>query len=147
MQNGRRFEPDSSDFKQVCIENNCNINSIAEYYGINRDTVYQLFYRQPEYRQLLEECRNASNLYFAQKAQKVFWSNMDLVDEFPAVAQRAAEKVLEKVGHLVGWEDKADNKSDDYKRAMEKLDDYADQVDSLSQRKIADSSINNEQKS
>lgn len=98
-----KFDPDKSDIKEIAIKYNGNVNAIARHYNINHDTIYQYFKRDPQGKKIIDDVRKYNTDLDIDLAEYVNRFNMQNYKNNAGLAQRAAEKVIDKKGHLRGW--------------------------------------------
>ena len=102
-----RFNPDNTDksFKDVCFKCYGNITDIAHEFNVSRETIYQYLNREPKAKEILDNVRHHNDCVFLDYAEKVMLSNMMNYKNNPGLAQRSAEKVIDKKGFMRGWGD------------------------------------------
>lgn len=98
-----KFDPDKSDLKQIALKYHGNISAIARHFNIHGDTVYEYIKRDPVGKEIIDFCRAYNTEYDLDLAEHVIRHNMANYKSNPGLAQRAAEKVIDKKGHLRGW--------------------------------------------
>lgn len=98
-----KFNPEKSEMLAVAIKHNGNVQAIARHYNINQDTMYQYFKRDPEGKEIIDMVRGLNTETDLDLAEHVHRYNMANYKTNPGLAQRAAEKVIDKKGHLRGW--------------------------------------------
>ena len=98
-----KFDPLKSEFLAVAIKYNGNIKEIANHYNIALSTAYDYINRSEDGREVIAQVRGINTETDLDLAEKVYRYNMANIKERPALAQRAAEKVIEGKGHLRGW--------------------------------------------
>jgi hypothetical protein len=103
---GTLFEPDYSDVLAVAIAKNGNITAISEHFKISKETFYQFIKRDPKGKEIIDKVRAVNTETQLDLAEHVILYNMMNFKTNPGLAQRAAEKVIDKKGHLRGWETK-----------------------------------------
>lgn len=99
------FDPDISDIERICIKYHGNISAMANYYNVNRDTIYEYMNRRPEGKVIIDKVRRMNNENFLDMAEHVIRYNLTNYQNDSSLAQRAAEKVIDKKGRLRGWHD------------------------------------------
>lgn len=101
------FDPykNDTDFEEVVVKYHGNITLVAKHYNVFRSTVYDYFKRDPNAKKIVDKVRGFSDQYQIDWAEKVIMDNMLNWQNNPALAQRAAEKVIDKKGHLRGWKE------------------------------------------
>lgn len=97
------FDPDKQDVLAIAIKYNGNITAMAEHFKIARNTIYDYLKRDPQGKEIIEYVRGYNTDVDLDGAEWVYRYNLKNYKEEPAVAQRAAEKVLASKGHLRGW--------------------------------------------
>ena len=97
------FNPDNSDMMVIAVKYNGNISKISEHYNVCRDTIYEYNKRNPEGKQIIETVRGINTETDLDQAEYVLRYNMANVKTNPGLAQRAAEKVIDRKGHLRDW--------------------------------------------
>lgn len=108
---GIAFKPDISDVIAVIYELKGNMTQISKKFDVRKETMYNVLYANPEALKALEDVRTYKKHDFIDLAEHVTFYNMTRYEESPGLAQRAADKVLDKIGHLRGWkEDESGNK-------------------------------------
>lgn len=103
VNNAKYFNPDVSDIKTVAVLKHGNIAQIAKHYKVSRETVYQYLYRNEEGKKIIDEVRTYNTVSDLDMAEAVIRLSMMKHEEQPSIALRAAEKVIDKKGHLRGW--------------------------------------------
>ncbi len=98
-----KFNPDKSDMLAIAIKYNGNISKIAEHYNVSRDTTYEYFKRDIQGKQIIDTVRGVNTESDLDAAEYVIRSNMANYKNNPGLAQRAAEKVIDRKGHLRDW--------------------------------------------
>lgn len=98
-----KFDPDKADMLVIAIKYNGNISKIAEHYNVVRDTIYQYYRRDPEGKKIIDIVRGLNTESDLDQAEYVIRYNMANVKTNPGLAQRAAEKVIDRKGHLRDW--------------------------------------------
>lgn len=98
-----KFDPSKSNMKEICCECFGNVSSIARKMNVNRCTIYEYLHRDPVGRQILEYSRNFSWETHLDCADSVTLRNMLNFDSNPSLAQTAANKVIDKIGHRRYW--------------------------------------------
>ena len=107
-----KFDPDKSDMLEVSTKYHGNISQIAKHYNVARDTVYRYQYRDVIGKQIIDEVRGYNSEFDLDIAEHVNRYHMLNYKNNPGLAQRAAEKVLDKKGHSRGWRDKQEKQDD-----------------------------------
>ena len=108
---GIAFKPDISDVIAVIYELKGNMTQISKKFDVRKETMYNVLYANPEALKALEDVRTYKKHDFIDLAEHVTFYNMTRYENNPGLAQRAADKVLDKLGHLRGWkEDESGNK-------------------------------------
>ena len=98
-----KFDPKKEDFSKIAIEKNGNIHAISRHYKICTVTVHRYLNRDKDAKKTLEEARNFNTEIDLDLAEFVIRHNMENYKSNPNLAQRSAEFVLNKKGHLRGW--------------------------------------------
>ena len=109
-----KFDPDKRDFLLNGIRFNGNITQLAAHYNVSRETVYQYIKRDPDGKQILEQVRGFNNEHFLDLSEHVIQYNLLNYKNNPGLAQRAAEKVIDKKGHLRGWKNEENTNQSTY---------------------------------
>lgn len=144
------FEPDSADMLASAIKYNGNIAQLAKHYNVSRETIYQYLKRDAQGKLIVDTVRGVNIETNLDMAEYVISYNMSRYKENAGLAQRAAEKVIDRLGYMRGWKnDNVAPDSDEYKQSLrEKFEEMLAQIQGLSsQRKIDDNKISNETKS
>ena len=97
------FNPNTSDFLEKSIKNHGNISALAKEYNVDRTTIYEYFRRNPQAKEIREKSQNFNTEHDLDLAEQVLRFNMENHLINPGLAQKAAEKVIDKKGHLRGW--------------------------------------------
>lgn len=142
-----KFDPDKSDMKAIAIKYNGNIKAIAKELNVHRDTIYEYFKRDPEGEKIIQHVRGYNKFTDADLAEHVIRWNMSNFEKRPGIAQRSAEFFLVHQAKDRGWVKDDDLKSEDpavINKAMDLISILQAQSSDLS---IADSNINNADKS
>lgn len=105
------FNPDISDIKSIAFKYNGNIAAISKHYKVSRETVYQ-YLKRNDAKSIIDEVRRFNDEYQLDLAEFIFMHNMSNYQNNPGLAQRAAEKVIDKKGHKRGWEQSQIDSSD-----------------------------------
>jgi len=98
-----KFDPDKTDMLAVSIKYNGNISKIAEHYNVVRDTIYQYYRRDSVGKEIIDTVRGLNTETDLDQAEYVLRYNMANFKTNPGLAQRAAEKVIDRKGHLRDW--------------------------------------------
>lgn len=98
-----KFDPDKVDMLSKAIEFNGNISSLAQYYKVCRETMYQYLKRDPQGKAIIQQVRGYNTEFDLDLAEKVVRKNMENYEQNPGLAQRAAEKIIDRKGHLRGY--------------------------------------------
>jgi len=118
------FNPDNPDMLEISTKYHGNISQIANYFNVSRETIYQYQNRNPIGKKIIDEVRGYNTEFDLDIAEHVNRHNMLNYKDRPALAQRAAEKVLDKKGQSRGWKDRLEE--------VEKVsDEIKNQYDSL----------------
>lgn len=115
-----KFDPEKSEIRSIAIEKRGNVQAIARHYNINQDTIYEYFKRDPEGKKIIDDVRSLNTETELDLAEFVLSYNMSNYKTNAGLAQRAAEKVIDKKGHLRGWNEKS--QLDDKQITIEILD-------------------------
>lgn len=101
----KRFDPDSSDvnMEEIVIECYGNITEIAKRCNVHRDTIYEYLKRDPKGKLFLDKARGLNEQIDLDLAEKVTRNNMLNWATNPRLAQTAADRVIDKKGHLRGY--------------------------------------------
>ena len=110
MATGLPFTPDIDDVIKAIIAKKGVVTNVAKHFEVHKETIYDYCYRHPEALEALEKVRKYNKFDYLDMAEHVTMYNMINYETNPGLAQRASEKVLDKLGHLRGWHE---NKSDD----------------------------------
>ena len=97
------FNPDTSDMKDIAIKFNGNIAQIANHFNVSRETIYQYLKRNPDGKKLIESVRGINTETILDSAEFVYMYALNQYKSSLRDAIRAAEKVIDKKGHLRGW--------------------------------------------
>lgn len=98
-----KFNPEKSEFLAIAVKYNGNIKDIASHYNIHHSTAYEYINRDKAAMDIIFQVRGMNTESDLDLAEKVYRYNMANIKERPALAQRAAEKVIEGKGYLRGW--------------------------------------------
>jgi hypothetical protein len=101
----KKFDPDNADMLAVAMSLKGNIVQIAKYFGVSSETIYQYMYRSEQGRLIIETVRDYKAHSYMDLAEHVVFYNMANYKTNPGLAQRSAEKVIDKLGHLRGWKE------------------------------------------
>ncbi|HSN10061.1 MAG TPA: helix-turn-helix domain-containing protein [Hanamia sp.] len=101
----KAFNPDSQEWLNQVFRLHGNITQLAKKYDVSRETVYQYLNRNPDNKELLYNIRSFNTEFDLDIAEHVNRFNMLNFEKNPGLAQRAAEKVIDKKGHLRGWKE------------------------------------------
>ena len=109
------FNPDINDIEEVSTRYHGNIAAIAGYYGVSRECIYQYMHRTPAGKAIIDKTRKINNETFMDLAEYVVRYNLTNYKNDSSLAQRAAEKVIDKKGRSRGWDDgvQAETQSDE----------------------------------
>ena len=97
------FNPDKSDMLNVAINCHGKISDIAREFKVTRETIYQYINRDPVGKSIIQLVRGYNSDFDLDLAENVIRMNMLNYEDNRGLAQRAAEKVLDKKGHSRGW--------------------------------------------
>lgn len=142
-----KFDPDKADMQTIAIKYNGNVKAIAKEMNVSRETIYQYFKRDPKGKEIIDHVRGFNTFTDADLAEHVIRWNMSNFDSKPGIAQRSAEFFLVHKAKDRGWVKEDDLKSEDpavITKAMDLISILQAQSSDLS---IADSNINNADKS
>lgn len=114
-----KFNPDKKELLSVAIKHSGNLTLIAKHFGVSRETVYQYTRRDPDGKKILSEVRGFSSEHFLDLSEHVLQFNLLNYQNNPGLAQRAAEKVLDKKGHLRGWGEVIEDKQSPYQNTID----------------------------
>lgn len=103
MQEAHKITNDINDIKALIYEYHGNIAQISQKLGLARFTVYNYLKSEPDLKKYLDECRSYNNETILDFAEHVFHYNLINYKNNPGLAQRAAEKVVERKGASRGW--------------------------------------------
>ncbi len=103
MANNEIFSPDISDMLKIAIKHNGCISNIAREMNVNRDTIYEYLKRNPEGKKIIDKVRGYNTEIELDTAEEVIRYNLSNYKKNAGLAQRAAEKVIDKKGHLRSW--------------------------------------------
>lgn len=145
-----KFDPDKSDVRAVAIKFNGNLTAMAKELKVSRETMYQYLKRDPNGKEIIEHIRGFNTFTDADLAEHVVRFNMMSFEKRPGIAQRSAEFFLIHKAKDRGWvKDEKDPQQDSQliDKAMELLDHLQSESDTNSALNIADSNINNADKS
>jgi|ERR1051326_785865 transposase-like protein len=145
------FSPDKSDMMAAAIKYNGNISALAEHFNVSRDTMYQYMKRDPQGKEIIQQVRGYNNESMLDLAEHVLRYNLHNYKSNAGLAQRASEKVIDRLGYMRGWlsEKVADQKDENKELLAQKFEEILAQLnaESASSLNIEDSSISNETKS
>jgi aldehyde:ferredoxin oxidoreductase len=99
----RKFIPNKKDMLATAIKLNGNISALADHYKVCRNTIYEYLKRDPDGKEIIEKVRGVNEETILDAAEHVLRYNLMNYKLNPAIAQRAAEKVIDRKGHLRGW--------------------------------------------
>lgn len=119
------FNPDDEDFETAAMEWHGNITAMAEIFGVVKSTMYTYIQRHPEKMQIIERARMLSDELFLDQAEFVVRYNMNQYKENAGLAQKAAEKVIDKKGHRRGW---GENETKDNQPKNDEINDLRHQL-------------------
>ena len=151
MAQGVEFNPEASstsaeEFEQIAYKYKGNVTRIAEHFKVKRHTIRDYFKRQPNGIELLNKIRHDNTECELDEAEFIMRYSMANYKNNMGYAFRAAEKVLDKKGHLRGWG--SEEKIELNEKSLQALLKLNDQLSSQqSERKIADMNNNIESKS
>lgn len=97
------FSPDKVVMLANAIKLNGNISALAEHYKVSRETLYQYFKRDPKGKEIIDQVRGVNEETILDAAEHVLRYNLLNYKSNAGLAQRAAEKVIDRKGHLRGW--------------------------------------------
>ena len=97
------FNPDKIDMMAISVKYNGNIAKISEHFNVSRETIYKYIKRDPEGKEIIESTRGINTETDLDAAEHVIRYNMMNYKNNPGLAQRAAEKVIDRKGHLRDW--------------------------------------------
>lgn len=103
MTTGIPFKPNKTEMDAAIIYCRGNIQKLAKKYSVNPDTIYQYLYKNPETKAHLEYCRGYNVESMLDYAESIHLMNMMSYEKNATLAQRAAEKVIDGLGHHRGW--------------------------------------------
>lgn len=115
-------------FTQLAIKHHGNIAAIARALGKDTSTLYSWFKTNPDAKRLIDYVREYNDNYFLDLAEKVVNSNLQNWREKPALAQKAAELVINKKGHRRGWEGGEDKNPVVNEQVMNNFNSLIDQL-------------------
>ena len=154
MAQGIEFNPDASstsaeEFEEIVYKYKGNVTRIAEHFKVKRHTIHDYFKRQPNGIELLNKVRYDNTECELDESEHILRYSMANYKNNLGYALRAAEKVIDKKGHLRGWKTKDDEKGELSIEAIDKLDAMLDKLKERRQsdRKIEDNNIINDNKS
>ncbi len=107
-----KFDPDKTEFRVIAIKYNGNINAIAQACNVSPETIYQYFKRDPEGKKIIDDVRGLNDDCILDSAEYVMRYNLVNYKNSPSLAQRAAEYVLHKKGHMRNWIDSEKHKEE-----------------------------------
>jgi hypothetical protein len=99
------FKPDNDDILAIATKTNGNISQIADHFKVSRETVYQYLKRNPEGKAIIDRVRGLNTETELDLAEHVIRYNMANYKSNGGLAQRAAEKVIDKKGYIRGWKE------------------------------------------
>ncbi len=99
------FNPSLADISDIIRKFEGNIASVAKYYNVTRETIYQYINRHKELKQTIEEVRTLTDESMLDNAENVLKYCMSLAKTSPKIAQDTAKYVFDKKGHKRGWGD------------------------------------------
>lgn len=144
------FKPDYPDFLASAIKYNGNIAILSEHYNVSRETMHKFLKRDPQGKEIIEQVRGYNKETMLDMAEHVIRYNMSNYKANAGLAQRASEKVIDKLGYLRGWLSEKIAETDQNKEFLaQKFEEILAQLNSedASNLKIEESNINNETKS
>jgi len=97
------FKPEYPDFLAAAIKYNGNIKILAEHFSVSRETMHQFLKRDPNGKEIIDQVRCYNKETMLDLAEHVIRFNVSNYQNDPHLAQRAAEKVIDKLGYLRGW--------------------------------------------
>jgi hypothetical protein len=97
------FSPDYSDMTAAAIKFNGNITALAEHFKVSRETMHQYMKRDPKGKEIIDQVRCYNNETMLDCAEHVIRYNLMNYKNNAGLAQRASEKVIDRLGHLRGW--------------------------------------------
>jgi len=139
--------PDYEEFKKIAFEYKGNVTAISKRLNIIPHTLYKYFKRDPKGKEIIDEIRGYNTFTDLDLAENVVRYNMANHREEPSIAQRAAEFTLGYKGKERGWiKDEINSNVDSsaVDKTMELINLLQNQSSDF---KIADSNINNADKS
>lgn len=116
----RHFKPDPTDFKIQMYRLGGNVTAVAQYYNIDRDTVYSYFKRHPEMKDWREFCIIEAVEWDIDVAESTIRKCMREIDEDRRAALDAAKFVIDKRGHYRNYTNNIVDQID--KKLGEKID-------------------------
>lgn len=101
------FTPEIADgaFLAACVKYDGNVTAMSKHYNVSIDTMYEFFKRTPEAKKILDTVRGLNTEVILDLAEHVIKFNLMNFKNDRKLAQRAAEKVIDKKGHSRGWHD------------------------------------------
>jgi len=99
----KKFDPDKAVLREACIKHYGNATLVAKEMRVARCTINEYFKRDPEGKKIIDEVRSYNDVNDIDLAEFVNRHNMMNYVNRPALAQRAAERVLELKGRQRGW--------------------------------------------
>ena len=100
-----RFNPNKDYIKSLAVKCNGNISQMAKDLNVERSTIYEYIKRDPHGKKVMDEARGLNTENDLDLAEHVIRYNLTNYKTNPGLAQRAAEKVIDKKGHLRRWAD------------------------------------------
>lgn len=104
-----KFDPNKSVMLATAIKYNGNVVAIADAMNVGRTTIYEYFKRNPEGKEIIDLVRGLNDEVLLDAAEHVFRYNVLNYKSSPGLAQRAAEKVIDKKGYMRGWKTQDDS--------------------------------------
>jgi len=146
------FSPDESDMLSAAIKYNGNITSLAEHFKVSRETMHQYMKRDPKGKEIIDQVRCYNRETTLDIAEHVIRYNLHNYKNNAHLAQRAAEKVIDRLGYLRGWlSEKMSEQTDENKSLLAaKFEEILSQLNAESTSdnlKREESNINSETKS
>lgn len=114
-----KFNPDKKDLLATSIKFNGNLTQIAAHYEVSRETVYQYTKRDPDGKEIIEFTRGYNTETELDLSEHVIRYNLLNYKNNPGLAQRAAEKVIDKKGYLRGWCEIVEDKQSPYQNTID----------------------------
>lgn len=97
------FNPDYADMMAAAIKFNGNITALAEHFKVSRETMHQYMKRNPKGKEIIDQVRCFNNETMLDCAEHVMRYNLMNYKSNAGLAQRASEKVIDRLGYLRGW--------------------------------------------